>query len=72
MNQQSEFKTNNGHTRLLKPTETGEMLGLSTATLATWRCTQRYDLPYVKIGKNVMYRLEDVEQFILDNLNTAA
>ena len=58
--------------RLLKPSETAEILGLSETTLATWRCTQRYDLPYVKIGKNVMYRVEDVELFIEDRMVRAA
>lgn len=31
-------------------------LGLSTQTLANWRCTRRNPLPFVKIGRSVRYR----------------
>ena len=65
------LKTANGLPRLLKPSEASDYLGVAEATLATWRCTQRYALPYVKIGKSVMYRIEDLEQFVLDRLVAA-
>ena len=42
----------------------GELLGVSPKTLSVWRCTRRYPLPYVKIGKAVRYRLSDIEKFI--------
>jgi predicted site-specific integrase-resolvase len=31
-------------------------LGVSTQTLANWRCTGRVDLPFVKINRMVRYR----------------
>jgi excisionase family DNA binding protein len=48
---------------LLTPQEVATRLGISITTLATWRCTQRYALTYVKIGRLVRYRLADVEAF---------
>jgi predicted site-specific integrase-resolvase len=48
---------------LLKPQDVANRLGVSIATLATWRCTKRYALTYMKIGRLVRYRLADVEAF---------
>jgi len=51
--------------RLLTPKQVAEILGLqSEATLAVWRCTKRYELNYIKVGRRVMYRIGDVEKFI--------
>ena len=72
MNISSNFTTQNGLPRLLTPSEVSEILGISVATLATWRCTQRYNLPFRKLGKKVMYHWVDVEQYIDDCLVTAA
>lgn len=48
---------------LLTPQDVANRLGVSTTTLSTWRCTKRYPLPYVKVGRLVRYRLKDVEDF---------
>lgn len=48
----------------MKPKEAAEFLGVSEDTLAVWRCTKRYPLPYVKIGRKVFYRAEDLQNFI--------
>lgn len=53
--------------KLYTPKEAAEILGIDAATLAVWRCTQRVDLPFVKIGGRVRYILEDVLQFIENN-----
>ena len=37
---------------------------MSEGTLSVWRSTGRYDLPFVKIGRKVRYRLGDVMDFI--------
>ncbi|WP_017232929.1 helix-turn-helix domain-containing protein [Pandoraea sp. B-6] len=42
-------------------------LGLKKQTLAVWACTQRYPLPFVKIGRRVMYRIADLDAFIMAN-----
>ena len=41
----------------------GEQKPLSVGTLAVWRCTGRYDLPYLKIGRLVRYRQSDARKF---------
>jgi predicted DNA-binding transcriptional regulator AlpA len=50
--------------KLLKPMEVAELLGVNTQTLSVWRCTKRYDLPFVKCGRLVGYKQADVEKFI--------
>jgi len=50
--------------RLLKEEDSATRLDLSPTTLATWRCTGRSDLPWVKIGRNVRYRESDILAFI--------
>jgi hypothetical protein len=49
---------------LLTPIQTAEILGVTIGTLAVWRCTARYPLPFVKIGRRVKYRQNDVNNFI--------
>lgn len=44
--------------------EAAEILGVREETLAAWRCTKRYPLSYVKIGRKVFYRGKDLEKFI--------
>jgi len=53
-----------GPSSLLTAQQTAELLGVNAGTLAVWRCTRRYDLPYVKCGRSVRYRLADIEAFI--------
>jgi predicted site-specific integrase-resolvase len=49
---------------LASPEEVAEDLGVTKGTLQVWRSTGRYDLPYIKIGGKVMYRVSDVNRFI--------
>ena len=50
---------------LLSRKEAAEYLGVTVHTLAVWKCTGRYNLPCVKIGKLAKYRKEDLDDFIL-------
>lgn len=50
--------------KLLTPPEVSEILGVTVETLALWRHHKRYDLPYVKSGRLVRYREQDVTHFI--------
>ena len=63
----STFKPN-----LMTPEQVAKYLGISTETLNVWRCTKRYDLPYVKAGRLVRYRVEDVEGFIASRMQGGA
>lgn len=49
---------------LLTPRQAADQLQMSEGTLNVWRCTKRYDLPYVKVGRSVRYRPADIAQFI--------
>ena len=49
---------------LLTKEEVSKILGISIGTLAVWRTTKRYNLPYVKTGRLIRYRKEDVQAFI--------
>lgn len=53
---------------LLTRKQAAEYLGYTEATLAMWKCTKRYPLPYVKIGINIRYRLSDLNAFIEKHL----
>ncbi len=50
--------------KLLTPEEVGDLLGVTEHTLANWRCERRHNLPYVKVGRLVRYREEDVDAYI--------
>jgi D-aminopeptidase len=43
--------------------EAAEFLGVEASTLSVWRCTKRYPLPYIKVGRLVRYDLEDLVKF---------
>ena len=51
-------------TKLLSDPEATELLGLKAGTLAVWRAERRYPLPFVKIGRAVRFRVEDLDAFI--------
>jgi len=53
---------------LMTPAEVANYLGVTTETLNVWRCTKRYNLAYVKAGRLVRYRAEDVEAFIASRI----
>jgi Helix-turn-helix domain len=44
---------------LLTPVEAAQVLGLSPATLATWRCLRKGP-PYVKLGGRVGYQRDSL------------
>lgn len=49
---------------LLSNQQAAEYLGVSPNTLEVWRCTKRYDLPYIKVGRIVKYRREALDTFL--------
>lgn len=48
------------HEELLDDPTATEFLDLKRGTLAVWRSTGRYNLPYLKIGRKVRYRHSDL------------
>lgn len=64
MEQLSNQNSPNARDPLLSNTESAEFLGISPGTLEVWRSTQRYALPYVKVGRLVKYRKSTLDAFI--------
>lgn len=50
--------------KLLTEAEAADYLSVEPQTLCAWRCTRRYNLPFIKVGRLVRYRPEDVETFL--------
>lgn len=50
--------------KLLTAEQVSEILGVNPHTLAVWRCTGRYNLPYIKAGRLVRYCENEVNAFI--------
>lgn len=51
--------------------EAANILGISVATLRRWRWTGTPELPFIKLGRNVRYRLEDLLAFNAANKHTS-
>ena len=49
---------------LLDEKEAARFLDNSPGTLSVWRSTGRYNLPFIKIGRNVRYRRADLEAWL--------
>lgn len=49
---------------LVDERQAATLLGVSPGTLAVWRSTGRYSIPFVKIGRNVRYRKGDLDAWI--------
>jgi excisionase family DNA binding protein len=48
----------------LPENEAAAYLGVKPTTLQIWRSTNRYPLPYIKVGRLVRYRLSDLDAFL--------
>lgn len=51
-------------TKLLSREEAAKFLGVKPNTLACWASTKRYQLPMIKVGRVVRYRLADLERWL--------
>ena len=61
------IEKHNPSVKLLTRKEAAEYLGCTEGTLAAWKCTKRYPLPYVRIGRNIRYKLADLLDFVSNN-----
>lgn len=57
-------KSNPTQNQLMSRKEAADYLGVTESTLSVWACVKRYNLPYVKVGRLVKYRLADLNKFI--------
>lgn len=58
--------------QLFSPKRAAKYLGVVENTLSVWRSTGRYDLPYIKVGRLVKYRLSDLQEFLARNTQGGA
>ena len=49
---------------LLDSKQAAAYLNCQPQTLMLWRCTGRYNLPFVKIGRLARYKRSDLDRFI--------
>lgn len=55
---------------MLTASEAANFLGVTVGTLEVWRSTGRHGITYIKIGRKVRYKIEDLEQFIVSRTFT--
>ena len=61
----SRDKSNDPHvSEMMTSNQAADYLGVKTQTLDVWRCTKRYPLPFVKVGRKVRYRRGDLDKFL--------
>jgi excisionase family DNA binding protein len=51
-------------TELLTSEQAAAYLGISPGTLEVWRCTKRYHIPFIKVGRLVRYRKSELDSFL--------
>jgi excisionase family DNA binding protein len=56
---------------LLTPSEAANLLRTTTDTLAIWRCTGRHAVPFVKVGRSVRYRRDELLEWLDSRGSTA-
>jgi excisionase family DNA binding protein len=49
---------------LLPPPEAAEYIGVREQTLAVWRSSGRYSLPFVRCGRLIRYRRADLDAWL--------
>jgi len=49
---------------LLTSEQAAIYLGISPGALEVWRCTKRYHLPFIKVGRLVRYQKSELDSFL--------
>jgi excisionase family DNA binding protein len=49
---------------IFTPEQAADYLAVNPQTLAVWRCTGRYALPFTKVGRKVRYRFSDLKSWL--------
>ena len=44
--------------------EAAELLGIHPTTLQVWRHRNKINIPYIKVGRAVLYNLDDIENYL--------
>ena len=56
---------------LLTAAAAAAYLGFREQTLAAWRSAGRHDLPFVKAGRSIRYRLSDLDAWLAARTRTS-
>ena len=57
--------------KLLTETETSDLTGLAPSTLRKGRMNPQFGLPFVRIGRKIMYQPEKVRAFVEAHVSTS-
>lgn len=58
------------HTQgLLTPLDVSRLLCIPESTLSVWRSTRRVKLAFVKVGRAVRYRRDDIDRLMVGSLD---
>ena len=49
---------------VMTPRDAAVYIGVKINTLAVWRMTNKYGLRYLKLGKAIRYRKEDLDEWL--------
>jgi hypothetical protein len=49
---------------LLNNKEAAAYIGITAPTLDIWRCTKRFNIPYIRVGRLIKYRQETLDTFL--------
>ena len=49
---------------LIPPQEAARLLKTTYGSLAVWRCHRNKALPFVRLGRKIFYRMQDIQKFI--------
>ena len=55
---------------MLRTEQAAEILGVTKSTLESWRCRGGVPLPFVRYGRAIRYRQEDLDRFIESRIRT--
>lgn len=50
---------------LFSTVDAAKYIGVEPGTLEVWRCTKRYPIPFIKVGRLVRYRQEALDAFLV-------
>jgi excisionase family DNA binding protein len=57
---------------LLTRDQAAAYLGVAAQTLAAWASSGRYDLPFIRVGRCVRYRVRDLDEWLAAREQTAS
>ena len=50
--------------KLLTTDQAATHMNIKPQTLIIWRSTKRYPLPFIRVGRSIRYRVEDLDRWL--------